>query len=381
MPLGGSGGEHGYGEPATACGGRDEEDPSRSSHPAPLPLLPGLAVIPMASEVCSHPPSNPRSRSWYWEPESLNGLFIPILEREEEETEACAAGGRGSNGELSGGRSHGDPVTGALQVVVPLQVCVQRVARRLLLLPHPQEVAAGHVRLLLQNHGLRFHNLSGKGPPMVDPDLSFLRSSYKHFSVTQCSTSLLLCKCWKVPYPKQLGWNSLHKGKTEQCFEWPKADEFDYVVCSPATQEWTLLPPIELPDHLPLFHAGKYFLGFDAAIPSRFVVFVPLNSSQTYGLSADMIYSSDTGGWTFTQRNDFSTYSISYLESTFLNNTMHFPTRYSVIITVDMERKDWRKIKMPRGVTNEHGDISIGKSQGRLFAWRIKNQGDCQLSI
>lgn len=129
------------------------------------------------------------------------------------------------------------------------------------------------------------------------------------------------------------------------------------------------------------FPPGKYFLGFDAAIPSRFVVFVPLNSSQTYGLSADMIYSSDTGGWTFTQRNDFSTYSISYLESTFLNNTMHFPTRYSVIITVDMERKDWRKIKMPRGMTNEHGDVSIGKSQGRLFAWRIKNQGDCQLSI
>ena len=141
------------------------------------------------------------------------------------------------------------------------------------------------------------------------------------------------------------------------------------------------MPPIELPDHLPLFRPGKYFLGFDAAIPSRFVVFVPLNSSQTYGLSADMVYSSDTGGWTLTEHNDFSTYSISYFESTFLNNTMHFPTRYSEIVTVDMERKDWRKIKMPRGMTNEYGDVSIGKSQGRLFAWHIKDQGDYQLSI
>ena len=44
-----------------------------------------------------------------------------------------------------------------------------------------------------KDHGLRFHNLSGKGPPMVDPDRSFLRSSYKHFCVTQCSTRLLLC--------------------------------------------------------------------------------------------------------------------------------------------------------------------------------------------
>ncbi|XBI08144.1 hypothetical protein VPH35_135924 [Triticum aestivum] len=346
MPLGGSGGEHGYGEPAAARGGRDEEDPSCSPHPAPLPLLPGLAVVPMASE---NEKKNKKLKHVRQE-----DALMEILSR------------------------------------VPCRPlcrfkCVSKEWLALCSYSHvhkrsPQAMSG----FFYNDHGCRFHNLSGKGPPMVDPDLSFLRSSYKHFCVTQCSNSLLLCKCWKVlsvPYPKQLGWNSLPKGKPEQFFEWPEADEFDHVVCNPATQEWTSLPPIELPDHLPLFRPSKYFLGFDAAIPSRFVVFVPLNSSQTYGLSADMIYSSDTGGWTFTQHNDFSTYPISYLESTFLNNTMHFPTRYSVIVTVDMERKDWTEIKMPRGMTNEYGDVSIGKSQGRLFAWHIKNEGDYQLSI
>ncbi|KAM3208477.1 hypothetical protein ACQJBY_063259 [Aegilops geniculata] len=352
MPLGGSGGEHGYLEPATALGGRDEEDPSRSSHPAPLPLPPGLAVTPMASEMEKE--------------KELKNV------RQEEEVPAATF-----------------PEDALMEILsrVPCRPlcrfkCVSKEWLALCSYSHirkrPPQAMSG---FFYNDHGCRFHNLSGKGPPMVDPDLSFLRSSYKHFCVTQCSTSLLLCKCWKVPYPKQLGWNSLPKGKPEQFFEWPEADEFDYVVCNPATQEWTSLPPIELPDHLPLFRPGKYFLGFDAAIPSCFVVFVPLNSSQTYGLSADMIYSSDTGGWTFTQHNDFSTYPISYLESTFLNNTMHFPTRYSVIVRVDMERKDWSEIKMPRGMTNEYGDVSIGKSQGRLFAWHIKNEGDYQLSI
>ncbi|XP_020180147.2 uncharacterized protein [Aegilops tauschii subsp. strangulata] len=323
MPLGGSGGEHGYGEPAAARGGRDEEDPSRSPHPAPLPLLRGLAVIPTASEK---------------EEKKLKDV------RQEEDEVPAASFPEDALMEILS-RVPGRPLCRFKCVSKEwLALCYYSHIRK----RSPQAMSG----FFYNDHGFRFHNLSGKGPPMVDPDLSFLRSSYKHFSVTQCSTSLLFCKCWKVPYPKQLGWNSLPKGKPEQFFEWPEADEFDYVVCNPATQEWTSLSPIELPDHLPLFRPGKYFLGSDAAIPSRFVVLVPLNSCQTYGLSADMIYSSDTGGWTFTQHNDFSTYPISYSESTFLNNTMHFPTRYSVIVIVDMERKDWSEIKMPRGMTN-----------------------------
>lgn len=193
MPLGGSGGEHGYGEPATARGGRDEEDPSRSSHPAPLPLLPGLAVTPMASE-------NEKKKK-------LKHV------RQEDEVPAASF-----------------PEDALMEILsrVPCRLlcrfkCVSKQWLALCSYSHirkrsPQAMSG----FFYKDHGLRFHNLSGKGPPMVDPDLSFLRSSYKHFSVTQCSTSLLLCKCWKVPYPKQLGWNSLPKGKPSNVLNGPR---------------------------------------------------------------------------------------------------------------------------------------------------------------
>ncbi|KAI4976396.1 hypothetical protein ZWY2020_050003 [Hordeum vulgare] len=168
MPPGGGGGDHGYGEPATARGGRDGEDPSRSSHPASLPLLPGLA-------------KEKKKKQKHVQEEEVPAASFPE-----------------------------DALTEVLSRVPCRSLCrfkcvskewlalcsYSRVRRR-----SPQAMSG----FFYKDHGCRFHNLSGRGPPMVDPDLSFLRSSYKHFSVTQCSTSLLLCKCWKVPYPKQLG--------------------------------------------------------------------------------------------------------------------------------------------------------------------------------
>nr|XP_051221030.1 F-box protein At5g07610-like [Lolium perenne] len=67
---------------------------------------------------------------------------------------------------------------------------------------------------------LRFRNLSGRGAPMVDPALPFLRG-YAGFKVEQCCGGLLLCKCWKS-----------------------HAQEKDLVVCNPATEKWTVVPPI-----------------------------------------------------------------------------------------------------------------------------------------
>ncbi|KAI4976394.1 hypothetical protein ZWY2020_050001 [Hordeum vulgare] len=174
------------------------------------------------------------------------------------------------------------------------------------------------------NLGWRFQNLSGWSPPIVDSNLRFLRGSYKFFSIQQCSTSILLCKCWKSRRPRQYGWNYDPNPGPGQCFKWPEAKEFDYVVCNPATHEWTALPPIELPDHLsPIelpdhlsrFSLGKYFLGFDPATPSRFVVFVPLDTYYVYGLSAAMMFSSETGGWTSMQSqcDDGSAYRVSDL--------------------------------------------------------------------
>ncbi|XP_044362013.1 uncharacterized protein [Triticum aestivum] len=59
---------------------------------------------------------------------------------------------------------------------------------------------------------LCFRNLSG-GRPLVDASLPFLRKTYQRFKLQQCSTSLLLCKCW----------------------ESEDDDEFDFVVCNPMT--------------------------------------------------------------------------------------------------------------------------------------------------
>uniref|UniRef100_A0ACD5W3D6 Uncharacterized protein n=1 Tax=Avena sativa TaxID=4498 RepID=A0ACD5W3D6_AVESA len=105
---------------------------------------------------------------------------------------------------------------------------------------------------------LKFRNLSGRGSPTVDPSLPFLRERYTHVTVEQCCSSLLLCQCWRPT---------------------PEGDKRDYVVCNPATEKWTVLPPIVLPECQPFnLVQNNVFLGFDVAAPSRFLVFVPLSS-------------------------------------------------------------------------------------------------------
>ncbi|XBJ22058.1 hypothetical protein VPH35_000499 [Triticum aestivum] len=64
-----------------------------------------------------------------------------------------------------------------------------------------------------ERQGLSFHDLTRGGPRLVDPDLSFLRRSYESLEVTQWSSSLLLCMCWKNSYSPR--------------------GECDYVVCNP----------------------------------------------------------------------------------------------------------------------------------------------------
>jgi hypothetical protein len=116
-----------------------------------------------------------------------------------------------------------------------------------------------------------FHDLTaGDGRhPLVDPTLSFL-GSYQRIDVEQCcGGGLLLCKCWE--------------SRSDE-------DKYSYVVCNPATEKWTVLPPIEFPDtsldghHIVegrLFDVNKahHKLGFDALNPSRFVVAVGMDNS------------------------------------------------------------------------------------------------------
>ncbi|XP_044442128.1 F-box protein At5g07610 [Triticum aestivum] len=254
---GGGGGEEGGGgtgeqrfreqdhPPATGHECRDEEAPSRSP---PTPLLPYLAVTPVASQ-------NKK------------------IKREAQDEQ---------QGEEETPASFPEDVLVEILSRVPYTSlfhfkCVSKQWLALCSDPgvrkrSPQTLSG----FFFFNLGWRFQNLSGKDPPIVDPNLRFLRGSYKYFSIQQCSTSLLLCKCWTSRRPRQYGWNFVPNPGPGQCFKWPEAKEFDYVVCNPATHQWTVLPPIELPDDLSRFSLGKYFLSFDPATPSRFVVFVPL---------------------------------------------------------------------------------------------------------
>uniref|UniRef100_N1QTJ9 Uncharacterized protein n=1 Tax=Aegilops tauschii TaxID=37682 RepID=N1QTJ9_AEGTA len=336
MPLGGRcGGDHRYGEPATAHGDGDDENPSRSSPRPPLPLLPGLAVIPPASE------KEQQKKQKHGQPAAsfLEDILIDILSWVPY-TSLC----------------HFKCVSKEW-----LALCSDPDIRK----RSPQTLSGffyfDHGWKTLRP-GWRFQNLSGKGAPMHQPSP---------------------LPCWRSRPPRDCGWNYRLDLDPWMFIRWPEVAEFDYVICNPATREWTVLPPIELPGHLSCSRPGKYILGFDPATPSRFVVFVRLNTY--YGMSMEMIYSSETGGWTSMhgQRDDIGVDSVSNFgrrHSTLLNGTLHFPA-YDSIVTLDMKRNAWGEIKMPPGMTNNYVRAFIGPSKGHLYAWHIENRYDGQLSV
>ncbi|XP_044958676.1 putative F-box protein At5g42430 [Hordeum vulgare subsp. vulgare] len=215
------------------------------------------------------------------------------------------------------------------------------------------QTLAGFFHNHLVGH-LCFDNLSG-GRPLVDASLPFLRESYRKIKLEQCSTSLLLCKCW----------------------ESESDDEFDFVVCNPMTEQWTVLPPIEWPgeededDGDPECFELRYpFLVFDPAVPSRFVVFAPL--IETDDVLA--IYSWETGQWTPSSGWENEEFRAVVPEcAVFMNGMMHFLHFFIVeplIAVLDIEGELCRKIAAPDGfVGATPGYASVGCSHGLLHAW------------
>uniref|UniRef100_A0ACD5WSG7 Uncharacterized protein n=1 Tax=Avena sativa TaxID=4498 RepID=A0ACD5WSG7_AVESA len=205
----------------------------------------------------------------------------------------------------------------------------------------------------------KFHNLSGRGPPLVDPSLPFWQGVYDTYTVEQCCGSLLLCKCWE----------SRHV-----------VDEYDYTVCNPMTGQWTVLPPVVWQDQedgasVYFEPMGDIFLGFDPDAPLRFVVFVPLTNCFREFIEM-AIYSSETEQWnTVKSEWGYKTILVGNSECVFLNGTMHLATHYCSVVTVDAEGKVWREIQMPDTPSNNY-EVSIGRSQGRLYAWQIDNYDD-----
>ena len=131
-----------------------------------------------------------------------------------------------------------------------------------------------------------------------------------------------------------------------------------------------MLPPIRHPgqEFDPQLNA---YIGFDAAVPSRFVVFASLSiCGRASGTVA--IYSSDTGQWSYLQSKWDSGNPVDLGRGTrfFLNGTMHWPTVHNSIVTVDSEGKVWGEIKLPDDLRKSSHRISFGLSQGSLYAWQ-----------
>ncbi|KAM3196759.1 hypothetical protein ACQJBY_072454 [Aegilops geniculata] len=209
---------------------------------------------------------------------------------------------------------------------------------------------------------LRFSNLSG-GRPLIDASLPFLRGRYQRIKLEQCSTSLLLCKCWK-----------LESGQ----------GKFDFVVCNPMTEQWTVLPPIEWLDQDGEDTEGSDliypFLVFDPAVPSRFVVFAPLLDL----VDVVAIYSWETGQWTPSSGWEYREYPAVTKECVFLNGMIHFLHLFGdepFITVLDIEGKLFPQIDGPDamlGATPGYG--SVGCSQGLLHVWYM-DPHDYELSV
>lgn len=156
-------------------------------------------------------------------------------------------------------------------------------------------------------------------------------------------------------------------------------------MCNPATEEWTELPPVIVPDreggHVLYSGTTDVFLCFDLAVPTHFVVLAPMRNCFCE-FSELAIYSSETGGWTSVQSEwGYKTILVGCSEFVLLNGIIHLSTHYCSIVTVDMEWKVWREIEMPDDMPSSYDSTSIGQSQRCLYAWQIDNHHDCKLYV
>ncbi|XP_020166759.2 F-box protein At5g07610-like [Aegilops tauschii subsp. strangulata] len=181
-----------------------------------------------------------------------------------------------------------------------------------------------------RKHELRFHNLSGRAQPLVDPGLPFLRGAWDGgVQTVDCCGGLLLCQCWK---------RSSRAGSAGM----------EYVVCNPATKEWTVVPATKQ------LHPNKkniVRLGFDPLVPSRFAVFVLVRG---HGVTRVEIFSSETGRWISKESEWGDGTSVddhNCSASVFFGGALHLSTHDS-------------------------------SSQGRMYAMHMDYcNGKCQLSV
>lgn len=164
-----------------------------------------------------------------------------------------------------------------------------------------------------------FTNVSGDVCPFNCPSFDFL-PIHQRIELLDCCNGLLLLRL----------------------FDNQDADAFSYVVCNPATKNWTALPN-SIQSRVKLCIVR---LGFDPAVSSHFHVFEFLEEGSEDMVVALEVYSSETGGWVHKQIGWAD--AISFLDpesaTVFLNGSLHFVSLVPAIAVVDTEGETWRII-------------------------------------
>ncbi|RCV44193.1 hypothetical protein SETIT_9G354400v2 [Setaria italica] len=152
-----------------------------------------------------------------------------------------------------------------------------------------------------------------------------------------------------------------------------------YVVCNPATEKWTTVPPVPEPTQ-----AGKIcvssILCFDPAVWPHFHVVRLLEADEDDGFTEEILFEgfeiySETGGWVFHPHNSGWSPQSHRSRRTYFNGFLHFITRDErAVAALDMKGQTRRTIPVPRSKDVE----LIGHSQGRLF---YADRDDRKLSI
>jgi hypothetical protein len=217
--------------------------------------------------------------------------------------------------------------------------CVCKLWRDLIALPaHRKKLPQTFAGFLYTTYpgGYRHHlaGVSATAVDSVDPSLAFLgpMNCTKIFLWGTCN-GLLLCSCYH------------------------NDDEERLVVCNPATQRWTELPPPPQPQ--PPAELCVQHLAFEC-------------TGKDCHLTGVSIYSSRTRAWTHRNAELLDKIVLSY-GSVFVGGMLHLPGDLCtdrrteqddgfVVVVVDMEGKTWKTVRVPRGLYTG----AIGWSQGCL---------------
>ncbi|CAM0905014.1 unnamed protein product [Alopecurus aequalis] len=196
-----------------------------------------------------------------------------------------------------------------------------------------------------------FVNASASGRSFINPSFAFL-PDHRRLHLLDCCNGLILCRLYDVSTTGD--------------------DEFRYVVCNPATEEW-----VALPDRSKAGKVDWARLGFDPAASPHFHVFVLLLDARQFISRVD-VYSSETRAWIHKDKqwDEDVRVADTWSPTVYLNGYLHLLTVcaewHPFISVVDTKGETWSNFETPGdwyGNELYGGGLSIAfiqRSQGQL---------------